>query len=79
MRNWTKPYMEKIVSSDALQLDLESRRLWRLLTSALAGYMTEMEVQCGGLCQDDKRYLQFFDIKGITWRMCSLNSEVAEQ
>ena len=64
MSIWTKSSMEKIVSSVALQLDLESRRLWCLLTRALAGYMTEMEVDTARNMGDDKRHLQFFDITG---------------
>jgi hypothetical protein len=72
MRNWTKPSMEKNVPTVALQLDLESRRLWRLLTRALAGYMTEMEADTAKSSVedwarsmgDDKRKLQFFDVEG---------------
>ena len=71
MRNWIKPSMEKIVPSVALQLDLESRRLWRLLTRALAG-RTEMEADTAKQSVedwarsigDDKRKLQFFDVVG---------------
>jgi hypothetical protein len=65
-------FMEKIVPSVALQLDFESRRLWRLLTRALAGYMTEMEADTAKRSVedwarnmgDDKRKLQFFDVEG---------------
>ena len=43
MRDWSEPKASKIVPSIDLQGDLESRRLWRLLTRSLAGYMSEID------------------------------------
>ena len=43
MRNWSEPSEPKRVLGIARQGELESRRLWRLLSRSLAGYMTEMD------------------------------------
>ena len=43
MRNWSEPSEPKKVLGIARQGELESRRLWRLLSRSLAGYMTEMD------------------------------------
>ena len=43
MRNWSEPSEPKKVLGIVRQGELESRRLWRLLSRSLAGYMTEMD------------------------------------
>ena len=51
---------------------MDSMRLWRLLTRALAGFMTEMEADTAKHSVedwarnmgDDKKKLQFFDVEG---------------
>ena len=43
MTDWSIPREEKVVAPVAEQLDLESRRLWRFLTRALARYTSELD------------------------------------
>jgi len=72
MKDWRGPKADKVVPSVAVQIDLESRRLWRLLTRALAGKMTEIEADTAKRSVEDwarntshtrnKGTLQFFDV-----------------
>ena len=70
MRSWDEPETAKLVANIATQGELESRRLWRLLTRSLAGYMSEIEADTAKRSVEDwarqrgpdERTLQYFEV-----------------
>ena len=70
MRDWSEPSEVKRVPGIARQGDLESRRLWRLLTRSLAGYTTELDADTAKTSVEkwarsrgtEESSLQFFDV-----------------